>query len=179
MTERIREGCHCAAVVRSDDVDADALVADFARSLAGKGWRVQGLIQSLSGGGAQCNRDIDLLDLSERARYRISQHLGRGSDACCIDPHGLAEAGGVLRRALSERVDLAIVNRFGKLEAEGGGLAGEFLTLIAEGIPVLTVVTEKHLERWLEFTGGLSALLAPEAAALDAWFESLHGHEPA
>lgn len=178
MTGRTLQGCHCAAVVQGAGVDADPLVAAFARSLGQRGWRVQGLIQSLSEGGAQCSRDIDLLDVSKHGRYRISQRLGRGSEACRVDPAGLAVASGVLRRALSERVDLAIVNRFGKLEAEGGGLAGEFLALLAEGIPVLTVVAEKHLERWLEFTGGVSVLLAPERAALDAWFDSLHDHEP-
>ena len=47
----------------------------------------------------------------------------------------------VLRRALADKPDLVVLNRFGRLEAEGGGMSAELLDLMADGVPVLTAET--------------------------------------
>jgi hypothetical protein len=38
-----------------------------------------------------------------------------------------------------------VFNKFGPAEAQGGGLAGEFLEALSEGFPVLTSVAERPL----------------------------------
>lgn len=65
---------------------------------------------------------------------------------------------------------LAVGNRFGALEATGGGHAAELAALVGEDIPVLTVVAAKHLDAWRRFTGGMGEELPPRMAALRSWF---------
>ena len=115
-----------------------------------------------------------LRDLDDSQRFTISQNLGAGSVSCCVDPRGVVAAGIVLRRALAERADLVVVNRFGELEAAGGGFSAEMLALMAEGIPLLTIVADKHLEAWRHFCGGAALLIPPRLEALEAWFAALH-----
>ena len=70
---------------------------------------------------------VVLIDLENEQRYPITQDLGPGSAACALDPGLMADAAQVMRRIADEGADLAIFNRFGALEAEGGGLAAEML----------------------------------------------------
>jgi hypothetical protein len=144
---------------------AAALLARFARQLQGEGQVVRGLIQRPSG--------RNLIDLSSGHPYPIMQNLGSGSKSCRVDPRGVAEASAVLREAVALGADLVVVNRFGKLEVHGGGLAAEMLTVMVAGIPLLTAVDESNLVRWLDFTGGAGTLLAPDMAALRLWWDGL------
>ena len=161
-----------AAIVTQGAGEANRLIADFAARQKAAGHRVRGLIQELD----VCDErgcQFVLIDIDDEKRYPISQDLGAGSTSCSLDPGLLAEAGGVMRRIAEEGADLAIFNRFGTREAEGGGMADEMLALMSRGMPVLTVVPQKHLDDWRHFTGGLASELPADAAALDAWFASL------
>jgi hypothetical protein len=109
-----------------------------------------------------------LVDLHSRDEYLVSQPLGSGSTACRADVQGFASASQVLREALQAGPDLVISNRFGGLEAEGGGFAAELLQLMAQGVPVLTVVASRHLQAWQQFTG-TGDVLPADAAAVALW----------
>jgi hypothetical protein len=109
-----------------------------------------------------------LVDVATGAEYLVSQPMGRHSKACRADPQGFARATEVLRRALAEAPELVVINRFGRLEAEGGGLSAELLALMAEGVPLLTAVAPAYREAWLHFSGG-APLLPPEPTAVRAW----------
>jgi hypothetical protein len=111
-----------------------------------------------------------LVDIDTGAEYLVSQPLGRDSNACRADTQGFARASVVLRDALAAAPDLVVSNRFGGLEAEGGGFASELLALMAQGVPVLTVVAARHVAAWQHFTGG-AALLPAEPGAVQAWLE--------
>ena len=156
-----------AAIVQADRRAADVLVAEFATALIRAGCKVHGLIQQRP---ADDKTSTVLLDLHDGARYPLFQNLGAGSQSCSVDTAGVATASIALRRAIETHADLAIANRFGPLEAEGGGLAAEMLTLMAEEIPFLTIVAEEHLPAWRHFTGGMSMELPAERAALESWF---------
>lgn len=160
-----------AAVVSQISGDANALIIDFAARQRAAGRRVRGLVQELTMCDNGCQ--VVLIDLDNNARYRITQDLGAGSTSCGLDPARIAEASCVMRRIADEGAELAIFNRFGGLEADGGGFAPEMLALMSEGIPVLTVVPAGQLERWRHFTGGLGSELPACAAALDDWFGGL------
>lgn len=155
------------AALRSHE-GVDALIADFARALIARGWRVRGLLQEVCDTDHSCN--LSLVDLATGTRYSISQDLGKFSASCRVDPVGIAEASAVMRSAAAENPDLVIFNRFAGLEASGQGLAAEMLTIMAEGIPLLTIVSPKHFAAWENLTGGLYTELEPQAAALEAWF---------
>ena len=94
-----------------------------------------------------------------------------------MTPGGVAAASIALRRALAEGADLGVANRFGGLEARGEGFADEMLALMANGIPLLTVVADKYLDDWLRFTGNAATELPPQREAVEAWFAGLKGQQ--
>ena len=165
-------GVHVAAIVHSDHGLADSVLADFALALQRSGRRVRGLVQRFRG-GASGKENAILLDVGEGRTYPLFQNLGSGSVSCSVDENSIASASAVLRRALSENPDLVIVNRFGALEAAGGGFATEMLALMSEGIPLLTVVAESCLADWRNFTGNCSVFLTSTPEALENWFAGM------
>lgn len=166
------QGVNVAAIVHADHSIADSLLADFAFSLQRSGGRVRGLVQRFRG-GASGKKAALLLDLGDGTTYPLFQNLGSGSVSCSVDENSLAAASVVLRRALGEKPDLVIVNRFGPLEAAGGGFVTEMLALMSEGIPVLTVVAESCLAEWRDFTGDCGVPLASTPEALENWFAGM------
>jgi len=157
-----------AAIVHDRSAITDALLAAVAAHQQRIGRRVHGLLMQRAQGGGDCSTEMVLRDIQTGDDYLVSQPTGRDSTACRADPQGFARASAVLRAALAQAPDLVIVNRFGQLEADGGGFRAELLELMAAGVPLLTSVSQRHLEAWQRFTGGAAAL-APERDAVDAW----------
>ena len=162
-----------AAIVHGANDAADSLLAEFARHLRGVGWQVHGVIKEDTAPRKSCAREMVLVDVDDDTRYIISQDLGPASISCRVDPRGVAAASIALRRGLAEGADLVVANRFGELEAKGGGFAAEMLELMANGVPLLTVVVEKYLADWRRFTGNSAAELPPQRDAVHEWFASL------
>ena len=162
-----------AAIIHGSNDAADSLLAEFARHLRSQGWLVAGVIKEDTAPRKSCAREMVLVDLEDETRYIISQDLGPASISCRVDPRGVAAASVALRRGLAAGADLVVANRFGELEATGGGFSAEMLELMANGVPLLTVVVEKYLEDWRRFTGNAGTELPPQRDAVDAWFASL------
>jgi nucleoside-triphosphatase THEP1 len=163
-------GVRAAAILDDGTIDVDALLAEVAASQRQAGRQVCGLLMTHPDGQAGCAAAMVLVDIQSRDEYLVSQALGSGSAACRADTEGFARASHVLRDALAARPDLVISNRFGGLEAEGGGFASELLELMAHGIPVLTAVAERHRPGWELFTGG-AVVLPARAAAIADWVD--------
>lgn len=166
------DGVALAAVVYDDDVDANVVLEQFARRLRADGIRVEGLVQQRAGDERKCSGDVFLLALDSDSNYHVTQNLGSQSECCSINPAGIAEASEVLRRALANPPELLVINKFGKLEADGGGFCDELLTAASDGIAVITTVHVDRLEAWREFCGSLGDELAPQIEALDHWWQS-------
>lgn len=156
-----------AAILDDGTQDVDALLSRIAQSEQRAGRRVRGLLMTHPEGRAGCASPMVLVDLATQEEFLVSQPLGSGSSACRADVQGFARASRVMREALSAAPDLVVSNRFGGLEAEGGGFAAELLELMAHGVPVLTVVATRHADAWLRFTGAAAVLPAEEAAVAD------------
>jgi len=161
-------GVAAAAILDDGSVDVDALLAGTVAALRGAGRSVRGLLMTHPDGLVGCAAAMVLVDITTGTDYLVSQPLGRDSNACRADTQGFARASVVLRDALDAAPDLVVSNRFGGLEAEGGGFASELLALMAQGVPVLTVVATRHVATWQQFTGG-APVLAADAAAVQAW----------
>lgn len=167
------EALPCAAAVLSDGTAAmDAELAAFAERQRRAGLRVRGLVMTYPDGSNSCHGAMVLRDIDTADEYLVSQALGAGSTGCRADPQGFARASQVFRQALEQAPDLVVCNRFGGLEAENGGFAAELLALMAGGIPLLTVVAERHLEAWRNFSGGATVLPA-QPEAWDAWLAAV------
>lgn len=163
-----------AAVRYESGFPIDKFLAAIAARLQGEKVRLGGLVQH---NGVQFGTDMPpsgcadmtLVDLATGERVGISQDLGADAQGCRLDSGGLVELGGRLERAIDGSIDLLILNKFGKAEAEGNGLRGAIARAIDVGIPLLTAVRPVHDEAWRQFHGGLAIELAPNAEQVLAW----------
>ena len=164
-----REGLPLAALEHADDEhDMEDVLERVARRLQAEGAHVGGLVHRVDDYPSGSKRMV-LFDLRSNRSFELSQDLGGASVACNLNPQALGEASAVLRQALADGVDLVVINRFGGVEAEGGGFVMEFADFIEAGIPVLTAVAARHQSGWQRFTGGLHAALPADEEALMAW----------
>lgn len=161
-----------AAIVDDGQSGVDALLASIARRQRDRGRQVRGIVMTHRGSGSGCAAEaMVLVDIHRGDEYVVSQPLGACATACRADPQGFARASQVLRRAADETPDLVIANRFGRLEAEGGGFRAELLELMARDIVLLTTVAARYVDDWRRFTDGDDAalLLPADEAAIEAW----------
>lgn len=161
-----------AAVIHQGNGQGDALLGKILAEVQHQGWRVRGLVTE-QGKDPRGVVPMQLRDVHSAEVFVISQSLGRDSRGCQLDPGGLAEASIVLRRALAEQPDLVFINRFGYGESQGRGLSQEFAQLISAGIPLLTLVSDKYLDAWHEFSAGLAQTLPLEREAIEHWLASI------
>jgi nucleoside-triphosphatase THEP1 len=162
-----------AAILYGPADDVDVLLAEFAHDLLHSGARIGGVVQHNVRDTAGKKTAMEVVDLAEGHAISICQSLGSGSMACKLDAAGLAEAAVAVQRAISDRVDLIVVNKFSKQEASGGGLRDELAQAILSGIPVLTAVPEKCIEDWKTFTGDYGTILLASREAIDGWWRDL------
>jgi nucleoside-triphosphatase THEP1 len=162
-----------AAILYGQADDVDVLLAEFAEDLLRGGVRIGGVVQHNVRDVDGKKTAMEVVDLAEGHTISICQSLGSGSMACKLDAAGLAEAAVAVQRAISDRVDLIVVNKFSKQEASGGGLRDELAQAILSGIPVLTAVPEKCIEDWNTFTGDHGTTLLASREAIDGWWHDL------
>jgi hypothetical protein len=160
--------CTLAAVDYQTGFRIDEFLAAVARHLRTKGVELAGAIQENAGDRAACAA-MTLVDLGSSGRFGISQDLGPEALGCRLDPRGLAEAENPLVAAINGGPDLVILNKFGKAEAEGGGLRNAFVRAIEIGVPVLTAVRPPYTDSWARFHGGLAIALPPDFEIVHAW----------
>lgn len=165
-------GIQAAAVVYRYDVDDRRALAEFARELADSGCRLGGMVQESVFDEQGRRTQIDSVDLASGERVMINQpgRLPPGASECTLDTAALADASAPLRRALVDRPDLVIAEKFGDQEEAGAGLADDILAVIAEGLPILVLVPEPALTSWREVTGGGIPELPCETGALRRWW---------
>jgi nucleoside-triphosphatase THEP1 len=165
-----------AVVYRVGEHDRRALI-DFARELADGGCRLGGMVQEAFFDDRGRRTHIDSVDLATGDHIMINQPSRNGPDCkeCTLDTAALTDAGAPLRRAIADRPDLVIAEKFGEQEELGAGLLDDILAVIAEGLPTLVLVPEPALPSWRELTaGGIEEMLC-EAEALRRWWRDRSG----
>lgn len=146
----------------------------FVARLQSQGVNVHGLFQEVLWGEDGERQGTDAIDIRTQSRIPLKRPspFERNNRVCSLSLAKLAEATMVLRRALDEHADIAVVERFGKTERDGGGLADDLLALMASGTPVVITVPEAELEAWHRFSGGLGEVLSCELDTLVKWWEA-------
>lgn len=157
-----------AAIVYDQGFAIDEFMLGVVKALQTQGVRVRGVVQENAGGGPCAAMSV--VDLTSGEQFAISQELGAGASGCRLDPRGLAEVAARTDAAMGADFDLLLLNKFGRAEAEGGGLRGVLARAIAAGTPVLTSVRAPYLEAWAAFHGGLAADLPPRLDAAVSWY---------
>ncbi|RTL86150.1 MAG: DUF2478 domain-containing protein [Hyphomicrobiales bacterium] len=137
-----------------------------------QGLRVAGVVEiSPCEADGRC-KSLSVRNLASGEIYPISQELGRGSEACNLDPSGLALACGVIEDAIERGVDLVVLSKFGKLEAARSGLCDAFRAAMLADIPVITAVSSSAAEDWGRFAGELAQSVDARIDALEEWWET-------
>ena len=62
------------------------------------------------------------------------------------------------------------MEKFGEREQLGEGLADDILAAMVEGIPVLVAVPVTAVDKWKQFTGGMTDMLPSNITALQNWW---------
>jgi len=118
--------------------------------------------------------DLLIEDLATGEVTAIAEHRGKEARGCRLDVGLLTEVSeAVLSSLRSEEPRLLIINKFGKIEADGGGLRQSVAEAVELGIPVLVGVPARNLDRWRAFAGALAVELPVDDVAVARW---LAGH---
>lgn len=149
--------------------DTDLLLYEVAQHFIAKGLRVCGTTQINSERQTDHPCDMDVQVLPDGPILRISQNLGAGARGCRLDPEALERAVALVEADLQNDVDLLIVNKFGKHEADGRGFRTAIATAISKDIPVLVGTNTLNRGAFLEFVGSSAIELAPMGEAIQAW----------
>jgi len=160
-----------AALLYGADEDAATLLANLSQTLRQRGHRVGGVLQRPGKCGPQTLQEA--VDIMTGRCTSLCQTLGSGSESCRLDTGGLAEAAGWVQRATEENVELIIIDKFGKQEAQGKGLRAEISQAALSGIPVLTAVSRRVLPDWQEFTGGYGTILICRPDIAWQWWDEM------
>jgi hypothetical protein len=158
-----------AAIVYGRELPIDDLLLSTCGELRARGVRLGGVFQRASGNPGACASSVHVVDLRSGAAFDIWEPRGACSHGCRLDERGLVDAEATLLAAIEERVDLLVINRFGRAESHGRGLIGCFAAAIEASIPVLTAVRAPYDDAWRRFHGGLGQELAAEATAAVGW----------
>jgi len=171
-----------AALVYADGVYPDRVIAHAIAPLRKRGVAMAGAIQ-LEPAGRPGRHPCDLLleDLASGEVTAIAEHRGKEARGCRLDVGVLTEVAEAVSASI--HVDgprLLIVNKFGKIEADGGGLRGAIAEAVDLGIPVLVGVPARNLDRWRAFAGAFAVELPVDDTAVGRWLaEQGLGAEPA
>lgn len=163
-----------AAVLYTPDTTAEFVLTGFADELKSEGLSVGGLVQEFLYDDEKNRIGLDAIEVDTGKRIPINRptESDKINGVCSLDRSALAESTEALRRAIKDRVDLIVVEKFGEQEQQGHGLADEILTAMSEGIPTVVLVPASALEQWNTFSGGMSDLLPCSADAVRKWWNS-------
>jgi hypothetical protein len=129
-----------------------SLVADSRAA----GLRLGGMIEREAPPVAPGRRCAMLLEeLAGGEIIPISQDRGALARGCRLDLDGLTRACALVLSHLRD-CDAILLNKFGKTEAEGGGIRCIVSDALALDIPVVVGVPRRNLVAWREFAGDLA-----------------------
>jgi hypothetical protein len=151
--------------------DIQRLLARFAERRVLEGLRVAGVIEEPAGGVdcGVCN-SLVLRETAGSTIIPITQNLGSGSSSCKIDSAGLAAGCQAVVAAIEQGADVVVLSKYGKIEAEGGGLLDAFRAAAEAGLPCLAGVKPSFAEYFLEYAGGYSQWIDASDEAIEAWW---------
>ncbi len=147
----------------------DALLAQCAAGLVASGHRLGGIIQSNTHRHGRRRCDMYVKDLLGGDEIKISFDRGNEARGCRLDPDAFARIDAWVGRAVLERVDLLIINKFGREEAHGRGLRPAIAEALIAEIPLLIGVSTQNLCDFLNFVGDSATRLRADIEAITAW----------
>jgi Protein of unknown function (DUF2478) len=158
-----------AAVHYERGFEIDALLLAVCTRLRSSGVRLGGMMQMSSGDRGTCASSVEVVDLRSGEAFNIWEARGVCARGCRLDERGLIDAEPNLLAAIADRVDLLIINRFGRAESLGRGLLDIFTAAIEASVPVLTAVRHPYQHARQQFHGGLAQVLPTDVDDIVQW----------
>jgi nucleoside-triphosphatase THEP1 len=147
----------------------DQLLVRLAARLKRDGLRVGGAVQHNENNGDRRCDAMELEDPATGGRIRICDSIPETMPACRVDEDALREAVAWSEAALNGGVDILIVNKYGKREAQGRGFH-PVIQLAAElGIPVIVGVSHRNITDWELFTDDHAEYLPANYTVILDW----------
>jgi nucleoside-triphosphatase THEP1 len=166
--------CDLAALVYEAHQDPDAILGDFASDLNGRGFRAVGMVQA----GQCADSSLSAVLLHSGEKLLLAQDFDPAASGCRLDVTRLQDAGARIAGALEAGADLVIINRFGKRESDGQGLAYLIERALEAGTPVVIAVSSQRLAEWIKFAGRMTVKLACDRHALESWWRNVSVRVP-
>ena len=160
-----------AAIVYSNEAYPDAIFKTLVSRCRARGLSLVGVLQHQVFEGADRRCDVFLEDLTSGHRTALFEDRGAGASGCRLDEAALAEATARVEGSLEHAPNLLVLNKFGKVECEGGGLRDLIASAIDRGIPVVIGVPRRNLDAWRNFAGEFAVELSDRAGEVERWLE--------
>jgi len=160
-----------AAIIYANEAYPEAMFETLVKRCRALGLSLAGVLQHRAFEGADRRCDVLLEDLTTGYRTALFENRGLGARGCRLDEAALVEATARVEGSLENAPQLLVLNKFGKVECEGGGLRDLIASAIDRGIPVIIGVPERNLDAWRSFAGEFSTELAADASRVAAWLE--------
>lgn len=157
------------AIVYSDGLAADRFISDLGYRIRDAGVAVAGIVQHNKFIRDRTKCDMAVEELASETVLQLSEDRGKEARGCRLDRGALAEAAALLSASLENGPDLVILNKFGKLEAEGRGLRDTLADAVQLGVPIVVGVPYRNIEQWRAFAEGLAEECAIGSPRLHEW----------
>lgn len=144
----------------------DALIAETVVQV--KGARLAGTVQRDVERPDRTLCDMELVVLPDGPVFRINQDRGEAARGCRLDGGALEDAVVEVAARLAG-AEALVVNKFGKLEAQGRGYVPLIAEALGRDLPVLVGVNGLNLPDLLAFCDGMATELPPEPGAVADW----------
>lgn len=157
------------AIVYSDGLAADRFISDLGYRIRDAGIAVAGIVQhnKFIRDRTKCNMEVE--ELGSETVLQLSEDRGKEARGCRLDRGALSEAAALLSASLENGPEIVILNKFGKLEAEGRGLRDALADAVQLGMPIVVGVPYRNIEQWRIFAEGLAEECPIDSSRLHEW----------
>jgi nucleoside-triphosphatase THEP1 len=166
-----------AALVYATGDRPDLVLLDFARHVSDSGRRICGLIQFRDRRSDDTRRRVMVLDAwTEVDVSHETSTVGGGH--CHVDEGWMDRMAAQVRASIRDGVDAVIVNRFGPLEAAGGGFCDAIRVASETQTPLIIAVPAFEFERWTRCSNGMTVRLDCALDPVREWWHRVSTRNP-
>ena len=140
------------ALVYDKSSDLNRWFAGLVAELRRSGKNLAGLIQEDVPQEGRSRCDMVLHELATGQSISISEDLGAGAISCRLSTPRLLEAAQLVEGQLTD-ADVVFLNKFGKAEADGGGLRDLIARCIESGKSLVIGIPTSNPPAWSAFCG--------------------------
>ncbi|MGB0959842.1 MAG: DUF2478 domain-containing protein [Halocynthiibacter sp.] len=152
--------------------EVDDLLSGLADELLNEGHKVAGAVQINTERQKDHPCDMDLKLMPDGPILKISQDLGKNAVGCRLDPSSLEDAAVFLEDHISDDIEVLVLNKFGKQEAEGSGFRDAIAKAVLADVPVIMGVNETNKPAFLAFSDHEAVEVPADIPAVKSWLLS-------